>query len=451
MTPAMRFAGLAFLGAISALLATAGCGSGQTQSPGGEGGGGSGGATTSSTATFSTTTTPSTTTSSTGSGGDKGMPSDVYPAPHADPPTVVNYGGPVLASPRFVQVFFSNDDPEAVSKLKGFGQQIGSSQYWAATTAEYGVGPGTAEPAIDLPEVAPEETSDVAIKKWLGDKLNNDDPAWPAADENTLYILHYPFGTLVKLQGQESCVSFGGYHSNIVLNAAHQGRYVAYAVIPNCGDFGGVSGVDSLTAVESHELVEAATDPYPQSDPAHAFVDDANAYWGLALGGGENADMCAQDPASFTIFDEMPFYVQRSWSNVAAKAGHDPCVPTHPGEVYFNAAPDLPDDIEVQFGPDKITMKGVKIPVGESRTIPVRLFSDGPTDGPWDVEVQDATQVFGPLGFLDLSLDRYSGENGEKLYLTITPIEESAPGIEVFRIVSHWSGLRHEWYGVVGH
>ena len=30
-------------------------------------------------------------------------------------------------------------------------------------------------------------------------------------------------------------------------------------------------------------------------------------------------------------------------SNKAAAAGHEPCVPALPGEVYFNSAPVLPD------------------------------------------------------------------------------------------------------------
>ena len=40
----------------------------------------------------------------------------------------------------------------------------------------------------------------------------------------------------------------------------------------------------------SHELVEAATDPFPASDPAFYGADQANLVWTLTTG-GEVADM----------------------------------------------------------------------------------------------------------------------------------------------------------------
>ena len=80
------------------------------------------------------------------------------------------------------------------------------------------------------------------------------------------------------------------------------------------------------------------------TSPAYPLTDDAHIYWVRALGGGETSDLCAQDPESFTEFDELPYVVQRSWSNKAASAGHDPCVPQLQGDVYFNAAPVMNDD-----------------------------------------------------------------------------------------------------------
>ena len=81
--------------------------------------------------------------------------------------------------------------------------------------------------------------------------------------------------------------------------------------------------------------------------------------------------------------------MQRTWSNKAAPAGHDPCVPALPGEVYFNAAPVLNDNITVDVIGQTSRCKGVKIAVGETKTIEIDLFSDAATGGPWTVAVQD--------------------------------------------------------------
>ena len=448
----MRFLDFTWFITAVGVAACGGSRESETTGPGGAGGGSGGAATTtSSTSTITTTSTTSTTTTpSTGTGGDKGMPSDVYPAPHAEPPSITSYGGPVLANPVIVPVFFANEDPATVISMTDFAQKIGSTDYWAATTAEYGVGPATSTPAVSLTEVPPDVLSDSDVQTWLRGKLNKNDPAFPAPDADTVYVLHYPEGTAITAFGDESCFGFGGYHSNVKLDAAHGSLLVAYAVIPYCDGFGGNDGIDGLTAVESHELIEAATDPYPNMKPAYASVDDAHFYWAVAVGGGENADMCAQNPSAFATFDELPYAVQRSWSNVSANAGHDPCVPTFPGEVYFNAAPELPDDIQIKYQGIPVTIKGVNIPVGGTRTIEVHPFSDGDTGGGWDIEVDDYYPIPAIHGSLALSLDRNSAQNGEKLYLTITVHDAGPNNVELFRLVSKGNGTTHQWFGAVG-
>ena len=96
------------------------------------------------------------------------------------------------------------------------------------------------------------------------------------------------------------------------------------------------------------------------------------------LGGGEVGDLCAQEPGAFTQFPELAYTVQRTWSNAAAMASHDPCVPALANEVYFNAVPELNDTITIG---GMFTMLGVQIPVGQTKTIDLDLFSDGDTGG----------------------------------------------------------------------
>ena len=451
----MRFSRLAFLGVLSMTAAVAAACStttevatGSTTTGTGSGSAGTGGTATATTSSSSTTTTTS---GAGGAGGDDiGPVSNNYPAPHGDAPQVISYGGPVLAHPRIVPVFFSNDDPTYVSALTDFASKVGATQYWAANTAEYGVGAATSTDAVKLTETAPTTIDDTAIQTWLEGKLNSDDAAFPAADNNTVYALHYPAGTTITEQGAKSCKEFGGYHSNITLDGSHGSLNVAYAVIPRCGDFDGISGVDAVTAAESHELLEASTDPYPMSNaPAWASVDDAHFYWSIALGGGEIGDMCAQQESSFTKFPELPYTVQRAWSNKAAAAGHDPCVPVPDGEVYFNAVPEMKDTITLNLG-QTVDFKGVKVPVGGSKTIDLDLFSDADTGGPWDVQVLDYAQLMGQASQLDLSLAESSGQNGQKLQLTIGVPKAQQYNVELFLVISTQGQQQNAWIGIVG-
>jgi hypothetical protein len=370
---------------------------------------------------------------------------DGYPAPFAAPPQVVDYGGPVLQNPKLVPVFFSGDDPTFTAKLTDFVSNLGATPYFAAAVGEYGVSPATAHAPVQLTETAPPAIDDTAIQTWLKAKLNGDDPLWPSNDANTVYVLHYPAGTTVTLQGQTSCSAFGGYHGDVQLDAAHGSAYVAYAVIPRCASFGTLTGIDATTGAESHEIAESVTDPYPQDNPAYATADDAHFEWVRFLGGGEVGDMCAQFAGAFTKFAGFDYTVQRIWSNAHATAGQDPCRPELPGEVYFNASPVLPDAVVMSAGGQPVTMAGVNIPVGQSKTIAVQLFSEAPTSGPWTVSAVNAGTAY--LGF---SFDKTTGSNGDTLMLTITVNSAPTRRNESFVVKSSLGGQDNEWIGVVG-
>jgi hypothetical protein len=389
---------------------------------------------------------------------------------------VVTSGGPVLAMPKIVPVFFSNDDLTGiVPQLADFTSKVGGTQYWAAAVTEYGVGAATGETPVMLTETAPATIADTDIQTWLAGKLNGDDPAWPAADDNTVYALFYPSGTTITQSGgpgggQQSCTSFGGYHDNITLDANHGTMNVAYAVVPRCASFDMFTGIDAVTAAASHELIEAATDPYPSVDPAYSTVDELHFYWQRALGGGEVGDMCAQFDGSFTKFAELPYLVQRTWSNKAALAGQDPCVPPLPGEVYFNAAPELNDSLSVSVFGQTITEKGVQIAVGQSKAVDIDLWSDASTNGPFYVHLDDVSSLNSggsPLLSFKFSPDDpvvtcptgdppgavcVSGQNGQKLHVTITVNAAGKHNTESFFIVSQRPGQMNEalWVGLVG-
>jgi hypothetical protein len=411
---------------------------------------------------------------------------DAGPGPQAafpafapqDPPQVQDMGGPVLKAPKIIPVFFHGDDPKMTAQLADFTHKIGQTDYWKAIVTEYGSGPATGLDPIQLTQADdPSATIDDSdIQTWLAGKLNANDPAFGTPDENTIYALYYPHGVTITLNGggggapdggvpeggvpdaggggfggvQKSCSSFGGYHQDIRLDDAHNGLHVAYAVLPRCASFGALTGVDAVTGAASHEFMEASTDPYPIANPAYATVDDAHSYWQSFVGGGEIGDMCAQNTTSFVRFAEMAYVVQRGWSNKAVAGGHDPCVPTTNKGAYFNAVPAFKDTLTLSFGPSTVTTKGVKIPVGQSATVELDLFSDGPTNGPWTVSAMDQNQMRGQAAQLKFDFDKTNGQNGDRIQMTITVLTASKRNRESFAVLSKMNGLTNMWAGVVG-
>jgi hypothetical protein len=372
---------------------------------------------------------------------DNGAPSTTYPAFQPDMPQVVNSGGPLLTTPKLVPLYFADDDTAFTGKLTTFFTALPGSTYWTADVGEYGIGALTTTAPVQLTENGPGPTTDVAIKTWLAARIT--DTTLPAPDASTVYMLVYPTGTSVQYGAMASCTNFYGYHESFV----YQAKNVAYAVMPRCTGFHKLTGVDAITAVATHEIVETVTDPYASQNAAAYFhVDDAHFAFEIALGGGsEVGDLCAGYDASIYTPTDIGFAVQRNWSNVAAKGYHDPCVPQP--LVYFNSVAVMPDTTTIGA---RTGVKSVNIPVGASKTIEVDLFSEADTKGPWTVQTYDAATLNGTgPATLDFSWDRTSGQNGEKLHLTIKALAQSPNGIEGFLIKSHLGTHTTTWAGIV--
>jgi hypothetical protein len=380
---------------------------------------------------------------------DHGQVSTTYPAFKIDAPLVQYFNGAVLLAPKIVPVYFGNDTTTFTDQLTAYLNKLAttSATYWLPAVSEYSIGALTIATPIQLTESpGASPLADSTIQSWLLNKLQTNDPAWPQPDANTLYVLFYPAGTTITLgqNGGSSCSSFGGYHSNISYNA----KDVAYAVLPRCTKFAGQTGLDAVTGPTSHELAEAATDPYPQDQGNAAFaqVDDNHIIWEFILGGGEIGDMCAQNPDAFFKPADIGNYVQRMWSNKNASAGHNPCQPAQAGLPYFNSMPVLPDKISIGQG----TTEGIQIPVGQSKTIEVDLFSDANTGAPWAVSAIDAATLQQQPPELSFTWDKMTGQNGEKLYLTIKVLKASQYGAEAFIIQSQLGARASLWMGLVG-
>jgi hypothetical protein len=353
-------------------------------------------------------------------------------------PQIASGGGPVLAQPRFVSVTFGGDPLAA--QLDDFTTRYAASAEWGVL-AEYGVGPAKAGTPIHLTETPPTSIDDAGIQAWLRDRLDGTHSEWGNADPSTIYTIYYPAGTTVSENGQPTCsggAEIGGYHDETTTAA---GAPIVYAVVPRCD-----GSIDHITGPASHELAEAATDPHLHSAPAYGRIDPD--HLAFAIVGGEVGDLCEKDSDAMLRAADVGYVVQREWSNMAAAADHQPCLPAPAGDVFFISAPVVDDPIAVPIGNQTLTTLGVRLAVGESKTIHIELFSDGPTSGAWTVSAVDAAMVFGGTPALSFTWDHTTGKTGDTLHLTVKAIGPAtfmgAP-VEPFAIVSQLGSTRRIW------
>lgn len=367
---------------------------------------------------------------------------DAGPAPNPRPPQLRHQGGPVLGQPTIVPITFDGDALR--NEIEDFVASVGCTDYWLEAAKDYGVGVAITGPAVHLSEAAPAKISDNQIKSWLRKKIESKEFPTPPGD--VLYAIYYPASTAITLQGDQSCQSFGGYHYEVKMT---DGSSVPYAVLPRCDGFAGLGELDSVTGTSSHEFLEASSDPFPGSDPTYSEPEPDGIAWALAAG-GENADMCTFNRDAFFTPQSYPFTVERSWSNSAAFAGKDPCVPAVAGP-YFGAAPSMNDKVSVDLGGGPTPVTGIKIPVGQSKTVDVQVFSTNGGGGGITIDPADLGQWLGGGSTLKLSLDKSSALPGEILHLTITRTgNNSKYGVSPFVLQSHRAGRELAWYGLVG-
>jgi hypothetical protein len=254
-----------------------------------------------------------------------------------------------MHNPRLVVITFA-DDPNR-SAMETFGQWIGGSSWLTTVGADYGVGAGTLMATVERTDNAPNAVTNTDIESMIAAGINAGTiPSPTDADfSNVLYMVFYPQHTVITLTSpgaapSRSCQGFEGYHSEVRMGTVH----VAYAAVPDCGGFSG-SDVPALEAFASHEYIEAATDPQPYSHPAWEIRPDGGSAWNFI--GGEVGDLC-ELTHSFIMTEGH--YVQRIWSNTAAAADHDPCIPADPTRPYFNVSVD-PGDIQYVNPGDTVT------------------------------------------------------------------------------------------------
>jgi hypothetical protein len=339
---------------------------------------------------------------------------DFEPGYHPAAPQVVTKHGPTLAHPKVMTISFASDPRGMI--LDSFVQELSTTTYWGITTSEYGVGPLVPRTPVHLPDPIPMTWSDTDVNNLIAANTTGANPAWGQGDPNTIYLFlvppNVPFG---DPQQGECCNAFDGYHSE-----AYSGNItVPYAIACACAGFDGTktTDVDNMTVGASHELVEAATDPYPFTRPAYTGADTDHYAWTI-LTEGEVGDMCEFNPDMGVIPSDGTFLVQRTWSNAAAAAGLNPCVPAP--AAYASASPVLPD-VGMLRWTSNVTTRVVKIAVGQTGVVELPVFTSAPMSAV-KVKVYDGLYYYyGGEQNLMMTLDRSTANNGDSLKLSITP------------------------------
>jgi len=228
----------------------------------------------------------------------------------ATPIQLTYRGGHLLSQVEVITTFWNGDawnqQPQS-DILQGIIQFFNSilSSELMDQLAEYGVegqpinhGQQVGAYIVNTSSPLGSQVSDAQLQQLL-QSLISANPTFPQPTPNRLYFLYLPPGVTVTSGNDQSCHQFCGYHS------AMQGG-IFYAVMPfpcEGGCTGGLSLLNALTSVSSHELCEAITDAVP-GQGWYWFADDKHQ--------GEIGDICAWQQKQVGNFT-----VQKEWSNQA--------------------------------------------------------------------------------------------------------------------------------------
>jgi hypothetical protein len=325
---------------------------------------------------------------------------------------VPSNGGPVIASPVLVPITYQDDTNRAT--LEAHAVWMAGSTWLTTVGAEYGVGAASILGNGELSSNAPMTLNDSQLQSNLAGWIMGGSVPRPAGGsfDSVLYMVYLPSHTTMTGPGSAAgCSDFDAYHQEMNMSGIH----VSYEVILACPtSTPGLNDLQQEELAAAHELIEAATDPFPNTNPGWIFPSNAASPW--AVIGGEVADLCAQPRQ---VYSEGQNYAQRVWSNAAAASGtQDPCIPAG-SEAYY----------------------GVTSAVGGSGTAGMQLkfMLDGWSTAPvsnWNLNVGPGPGTFRPT----LALDLHSLNNGGHAMLTVTiPAGTPGGGVAVVFVQSSFS------------
>ena len=253
-------------------------------------------------------------------------------------PDLQYYGGAVISNVQVVLVYWGNNvDPETTTGIPGFYSAVTASNWFdelseystndvtpvgGGTNGNQSIGRGTLAGVYSItPSAANSGTTvdDTQIQAELLAQIDAGHLPGPATDNagnaTTLYMIYFPPGVTITLQGASSCQQFCAYHGTVNSNNLD----IPYGVMPDLGPTtacysacAGGTEFEDLTTVSSHELAESITDPGVglalTFGPPLAWYDSIY---------GEIGDICNASgvPANQAVLDNG-YTVQKIWSNL---------------------------------------------------------------------------------------------------------------------------------------
>jgi hypothetical protein len=225
-------------------------------------------------------------------------------------PTVSFFGGNLLPQVQAQALFLGNEFSSApanteTATLDAFLKDLTGGPYLQALArAGYNVGPGSAVAgAVDNTALTVGSTiSDAFIQARLQADVNSG--LLQAPNANTLYVVYVEPDVAVDLGLGQGTTQQGilGYHTAFV---GANGAPIRYAVVVSPGGAAGNSvlpeattAIDQLTAVTSHELAEAVTDPDVNSN-----VNNGRLGWVDPQRGQEIGDVTENNPNAYVRLD----------------------------------------------------------------------------------------------------------------------------------------------------
>ncbi len=240
------------------------------------------------------------------------------------------YGGPVISHVKVFVVFWGiGVDSQIQLNIGPFYQNILDSGYMdglaqyatnvsaidgrAGTGQTIGRGRLLGETTI-TPKNQNTNLSDEMIQKELEFQISSG--ALPPADADTLYMIYLPAGFQVSLpDSSHSCwgeKALLGYHEGFKSQA---GNSIFYGVIPDC-----TASFREVSAVSSHEMVEAVTDPFPTLGNSPSYPQAWN-----SASGFEAADLCDSiAPLSHVSGSNAESTVEPWWDNLTGACAKGP-------------------------------------------------------------------------------------------------------------------------------
>jgi hypothetical protein len=265
---------------------------------------------------------------SAGDDADGVAPADAAPdagpfvqAPHAPFPQLPGNARRVLSPATIVSIFASNET--FPNELTSFGDALVASAWWKTATKDYGLTTATHVAVRSTEAITTSPVTQASMDAYIGRVIARGEA--PAPTTQTMYLLYLPPG--IADAGNPQCTKHGGYHTT-----GAGGRFWGVAIRCPLANTG-LSELEYLTVIASHEIAEMATDPQPgQGYTLNLLTSITQSPW--ASTEGEVGDMCVG-----TRTFEGSWTYQRSWSNSAAAAGGDPCVPAVSAPYYNVSAP----------------------------------------------------------------------------------------------------------------